>query len=286
VGGRSLPSFWGRAGRREGFGQPNPQRGLVARCANEALFVALFGRELGAALGQPTPATVGGRTRAGSAHRPAPRDRTLEKGTRQDGLPCAGMRGGGRRSRPPGRLTPCRGLRCDAPRLHGTNKVSGPRRARRTQLPCETFGKPRKCPGLSCGLLATRGCGAGWWARQDSNLRPDRYERPALTAELRAHGWSIARALPPRQPTGSVAKFRPAARSRWVIFRHGLGQGPRAQLGVGQGDGLIGRGQGRHRHADPGRGHTVERVQRLGRGRGADSITRHLGRTECWRPTP
>ena len=25
-----------------------------------------------------------------------------------------------------------------------------------------------------------------WWARQDSNLQPDRYERPALTIELRA----------------------------------------------------------------------------------------------------
>ena len=27
---------------------------------------------------------------------------------------------------------------------------------------------------------------AGWWARQDSNLQPDRYERPALTIELQA----------------------------------------------------------------------------------------------------
>ena len=26
----------------------------------------------------------------------------------------------------------------------------------------------------------------GWWARQDSNLRPRDYESPALTAELRA----------------------------------------------------------------------------------------------------
>ena len=25
-----------------------------------------------------------------------------------------------------------------------------------------------------------------WWARQDLNLQPDRYERPALTIELRA----------------------------------------------------------------------------------------------------
>ena len=27
---------------------------------------------------------------------------------------------------------------------------------------------------------------AGWWARQDSNQQPDRYERPALTIELQA----------------------------------------------------------------------------------------------------
>ena len=28
--------------------------------------------------------------------------------------------------------------------------------------------------------------GEAWWARQDSNLQPDRYERPALTIELQA----------------------------------------------------------------------------------------------------
>ena len=27
---------------------------------------------------------------------------------------------------------------------------------------------------------------SAWWARQDSNLQPDRYERPALTIELQA----------------------------------------------------------------------------------------------------
>jgi hypothetical protein len=33
-----------------------------------------------------------------------------------------------------------------------------------------------------------------WWARQDSNLQPDRYERPALTIELQAppHDWAAA----------------------------------------------------------------------------------------------
>ena len=29
-----------------------------------------------------------------------------------------------------------------------------------------------------------------WWARQDSNLQPDRYERPALTIELQARRWA------------------------------------------------------------------------------------------------
>src|SRR4051794_4349353 len=32
----------------------------------------------------------------------------------------------------------------------------------------------------------TRFASEGWWARQDSNLQPDRYERPALTIELQA----------------------------------------------------------------------------------------------------
>ena len=31
-------------------------------------------------------------------------------------------------------------------------------------------------------------CESAWWARQDSNLQPDRYERPALTIELQARG--------------------------------------------------------------------------------------------------
>jgi hypothetical protein len=29
-----------------------------------------------------------------------------------------------------------------------------------------------------------------WWAREDSNLQPDRYERSALTVELRARRMS------------------------------------------------------------------------------------------------
>src|SRR5579871_7029261 len=37
-----------------------------------------------------------------------------------------------------------------------------------------------------------------WWARQDSNLQPDRDERPALTIELQA----------PREPVGPVVPDR------------------------------------------------------------------------------
>ena len=40
----------------------------------------------------------------------------------------------------------------------------------------------------ACQLTACIGCCSlnDWWARQDSNLQPDRYERPALTIELQA----------------------------------------------------------------------------------------------------
>ena len=48
-------------------------------------------------------------------------------------------------------------------------------------------------------LWSPRGCatrspkGEAWWARQDSNLQPDRYERPALTIELQAPPRAAAR---------------------------------------------------------------------------------------------
>ena len=40
--------------------------------------------------------------------------------------------------------------------------------------------------------------GEAWWARQDSNLQPDRYERPALTIELQA----------PQQLCGAATVYR------------------------------------------------------------------------------
>ena len=44
-----------------------------------------------------------------------------------------------------------------------------------------------------------------WWARQDSNLQPDRYERPALTIELQA---------PPR------AAEEAAGNGAGIVYRH------------------------------------------------------------------
>jgi hypothetical protein len=50
--------------------------------------------------------------------------------------------------------------------------------------------KLRRTPRFA--LRPPHGCatrspkGEAWWARQDSNLQPDRYERPALTIELQA----------------------------------------------------------------------------------------------------
>ena len=41
----------------------------------------------------------------------------------------------------------------------------------------------KRSPALRCGL--NRRWGSGWWARQDSNLQPDRYERPALPLSYR-----------------------------------------------------------------------------------------------------
>jgi hypothetical protein len=47
-----------------------------------------------------------------------------------------------------------------------------------------------------------------WWARQDSNLQPDRYERSALTIELQA--------LIAKQRTGKYSNRRP---TQWNVVR-------------------------------------------------------------------
>ena len=47
-----------------------------------------------------------------------------------------------------------------------------------------------KSPAISAAIRRFQGTRrkprTAWWAREDSNLQPDRYERPALTIELRA----------------------------------------------------------------------------------------------------
>src|ERR1700744_2312980 len=50
---------------------------------------------------------------------------------------------------------------------------------------------------------------ACWWARQDSNLQPDRYERPALTIELQA---------PPAAAGGGEATV-PTPLTMWLPIR-------------------------------------------------------------------
>src|SRR5690349_5865969 len=56
---------------------------------------------------------------------------------------------------------------------------------------------------------------ARWWARQDSNLQPDRYERPALTIELQAPPRAAERrpATVPAPFTGPVAIRQSRAQS-------------------------------------------------------------------------
>ncbi len=57
---------------------------------------------------------------------------------------------------------------------------------------------PRFALRLRRGRATRSPKGEAWWARQDSNLQPDRYERPALTIELQA----------PREPVGPVVPDR------------------------------------------------------------------------------
>jgi hypothetical protein len=56
---------------------------------------------------------------------------------------------------------------------------------------------------------------AGWWAREDSNLQPDRYERPALTIELRALAAAAARPPMPALPYNVAPAPTIAGRGGW-----------------------------------------------------------------------
>src|SRR5690349_17855978 len=70
------------------------------------------------------------------------------------------------------------------------------------------------CGALACQAEA-REASEGWWARQDSNLQPDRYERPALTIELQAPPRAAERrpATVPAPFTGPVAIRQSRAQS-------------------------------------------------------------------------
>ncbi len=81
-----------------------------------------------------------------------------------------------------------------------------------------------------------------WWARQDLNLQPDRYERPALTIELRARPvrhW--ARSL---SNAGRQGKCRPARKSQVAEKRRRV---PAVRLAISAN--FLGEGARRRRHA-------------------------------------
>jgi hypothetical protein len=69
-----------------------------------------------------------------------------------------------------------------------------------------------------------------WWARQDSNLQPDRYERPALTIELQAPPQAAAFAASNGADTPyNVANDPAMPRSRGRNFHRAAGVGARVE---------------------------------------------------------
>src|SRR5882672_943135 len=71
----------------------------------------------------------------------------------------------------------------------GSSRAAQPAFAQRCRrgLPSRSSRTQPAFAQVGFGAAAfTRSASEGWWARQDSNLQPDRYERPALTIELLA----------------------------------------------------------------------------------------------------
>jgi hypothetical protein len=66
--------------------------------------------------------------------------------------------------------------------------------------------KPRRFGAFRTPAGNLRECGTAWWSREDSNLQPDRYERSALTIELRARSVR-AQAAPRAIHAGVAAKI-------------------------------------------------------------------------------
>ena len=65
---------------------------------------------------------------------------------------------------------------------------------------------------MRSGWLTTR----QWWAGQDSNLQPDRYERPALTIELPARPGAPREGKAQNARGGNEISHEPAGRARAI----------------------------------------------------------------------
>jgi len=71
-------------------------------------------------------------------------------------------------------------------------------------------------------MLANGGGSSMWWARQDSNLQPDRYERPALTIELQAPPeCRITRPATVPTPLTMLPVIRQCRVPAWELLRGG-----------------------------------------------------------------
>ena len=73
------------------------------------------------------------------------------------------------------------------------------------KMPSETFLWSNLWSGRHRNVKYLNKAMKTWWARQDSNLQPDRYERSALTIELQA--------LIAKQRTGKYSNRRPTQRN-------------------------------------------------------------------------
>ena len=115
------------------------------------------------------------------------------------------------------------GAACEPRRGHAAARLSAQRSSFQSVFAFASL-KLRRTPRFA--LRAPRGCatrspkGEAWWARQDSNLQPDRYERPALTIELQAPPQECRRgrhATVPPPFTGTAAIRQ--CRVGWAAFR-------------------------------------------------------------------
>ena len=103
--------------------------------------------------------------------------------------------------------------------ISALSAVSDPPRDRNSRSLHHNPAPTRRKPSTEETSLKSTG---GWWAGQDSNLQPDRYERPALTVELLARRGRL-RALTANP--GGWQGNRPAGQSR-PSARHYSASGP------------------------------------------------------------